>query len=286
MEVASAKVAPRALNEGEAARFDAGAFVPIPAARSNFLAEDELARRDEVSGLRRFAAWREASRALGAESTTVVHYTFGEVDSGDRRITNHSGSAVPRSHGVVIGSAWTEGRWAGKRALEFRSESDRVRLIVPQPQSAVTFLAWVRVESLPRWQNVLLAADSEQTGALHWHITQRGELRIEIARDLGRAKPDWEAVNSAPFVTPERLGQWLLLVSTFDGQTVRHYGNGQFIGSGASFTPPALHIGAAELANWRGGTQRNLAAAVDEFAILSRALGAEEVRAIFQSGRP
>jgi len=92
-------------------------------------------------------------------------------------------------------------------------------------------------------------------------------------------------VNSAPFVTPDRFGQWLLLATTFDGTTIRHYGNGQLIGSGASFTPPELHIGTAELGNWRGGTQRHLAAAMDEFAILSRAMGAEEIRAVYQAGK-
>ena len=72
---------------------------------------------------------------------------------------------------------------------------------------------------------------------------------------------------------------------TFDGKTIRHYANGQPIGSGASFTPPALLIGTAELGNWNGNTRRNLAAAMDEFAILSRVLSAEELSALFGFGR-
>ncbi len=286
VEVASATLAPRALNEGEGVRFERGVLQTIPAARSGFLAEEELARRDSAFARQRLAAWRETSRTLSANPATVVHYTFEESDSPERRVTNQCASASPATHGSIVGSMWTAGRWPGKGALQFRSEGDRVRLIAPQPMHAVTLLAWVRVDSLPRGQNILLAADSEQTGALHWHLTQRGELRLEIARDLGRPRADWEAVNSAPFVTPERFGQWLMLVTTFDGQTIRHYANGQLIGTGASFTPPALHVGTAELGNWNGATKRNLAAAVDEFAILSLALTAEEISARFQTGHP
>jgi len=270
VEVASATLAPRALNEGEAVRFEGGALQAIPAARSGFLAEDELVRRDSEFAQKRFAAWREANGTLGADPATVIHSTFQEGSSQERTITNQSSNASAPTHGSIVGSVWTAGRWPGKGALQFRSEGDRVRFTTVEPMHAVTLLAWVRVDSLPRGQNVLFATDSEQTGALHWHLTHTGALRLEIARDLGRPHADWEAVNSRPFVTPDHFRQWLMLVTTFDGENIRHYGNGHLIGTGASFTPPALLVGTAELGNWSGGTKRNLAAAVDEFAILSQ----------------
>jgi hypothetical protein len=132
----------------------------------------------------------------------------------------------------------------------------------------------------------LLVSDSEQPGSLRWHLTRNGELRLEIARDLGRSYSDWEAVNSRAFVKPDRWGQWLLLATTFDGKTIRHYANGELIGSGASFTPPSLNIGTAELANWRGDVKRNLFAAFDEFAVLSRAMNENELRRMFEAGKP
>jgi hypothetical protein len=93
-------------------------------------------------------------------------------------------------------------------------------------------------------------------------------------------------VESAPVVTPERLGQWLLLATTFDGKTVRHYLNGEAVGELPAFSPVLLVIGAAELGNWAGPTPRFLAASVDEFAVLARTLSAAEVRNIFQRGQP
>lgn len=287
VEVETAHAAPRSLTQGEAVKVEARALQPMPAKREEFLSEAELVRRDASSAQQRVAQWRAASESLDADPACMVHYTFDAPDPAARTITNHTASATPNSHASVVGCRWTgTGRWPGRRALEFRSEGDRLRFHAqpPAPLHAVTLLAWVRVEALPRWQHVLMAVDTEEVGALRWHLTQRGELRLEIARDLGRSEADWEAVNSEPYVTPERLGRWTLLVTTFDGSTIRHYANGQPIGSGASFTPPALQLGTVELGNWRGGTQRQLAAAMDEFAILGRVMSDAEVRALYEAG--
>jgi hypothetical protein len=213
-----------------------------------------------------------------------VHYTFEDADA-PRQALNGAPGATGLSHGSIVGCDRAEGRWPGKSALRFRSEGDRVRLIAPDALKAVTLIAWLRVDALPHWQNALLSADGELPGTLHWHITREGELRLEIARDLGRTHADWEAVNSAPFVTAPAMGRWLMLATTFDGKNIRHYGDGRAIGSGASFTPPAIRIGAAELANWRGDTRRNLPATMDEFLVLPRALSPEEIAAYYELGR-
>ena len=286
VEIASSTQAVRALHEGEAVRIQGGAWQTIPVLRESFLAESELVRRDAAFARERMAAWRESHRMLSADPAAVLHFVSEETDSPESGVMNQAANASPQTRGSIVGGATAEGRWPGKGALQFRSQGDRVRLTAPEPMQAVTLIAWVRVDSLPRAQNVLLAADSEEPGALHWHLTRDGQLRLEIARNLGRPQADWEAVNSAPFVTSERIGQWLMLATTFDGKRISHFGNGRPIGSGASFTPPALHIASAELGNWRGATQRQLTAAMDEFVILSRAMTAEEIQDVFESGKP
>lgn len=286
VEVTAETLAPRALREGEAVRLEHSALQAIPAARSGFLSEGELAKRDSESAKQRLTAWRDSQRALNADPATVIHYTFEDANSPEHRVLNEHANAAPETHGIIVGTERASGRWPGKGALAFRSEGDRVRFTAAQPMQAVTLLAWVRVESLSRGQNALLATDSETPGSIHWHITMRGGLRLEVARNLGHPVADWEAVNSPPFVTPDRLGQWVMLATTFDGRTIRHYGNGQLIGSGASFTPPAIHLGTAELGNWRGQTQRHLNAQMDEFAVLARVMSAEEIRACHETGRP
>ncbi len=286
VEVTATAAPSRKLIGGEAVRVDANALAAIPAARSDFLSEEELARRDEDGARRRFAAWRDASRALSADPATVIHYSLDDTPQSERSVANHAAGATEESHGSIVGCAWIAGRWPGKRALDFRSEGDRIRFTASHSQSAITFLAWVRVEALPHGMHTLLCAEAERPGALRWELTREGRMRLAVGRDLGRARMEWEAVNSEPFVTPERLGQWLLLVTTFDGHVVRHYANGRPIGSGASFTPPALHIGTAEIGNWRGEVRRSFSGTLDEMAILSRVMSEAEVHTAYAAGKP
>ena len=296
MNTTGPTTARQSLNGGEAMRLVSGAWNRAPANRAAFLSEAELARRGDANSAQRLAAWRVASRAWSADGVVddqprvtdfslALHYRFEEA-AAERGLMNSVVSASAESHGSIVGCAWGEGRWPGKRALEFRGEGDRVRLTGPESLLQVTFLAWVRVEALPNGMHALFSAEAERVGALRWELTRTGQLRLNVGRDLGRRRLDWEAVNSEPFVTPERLGQWLLLTTTFDGKTIRHYGNDRLIGTGASFTPPTLHVGTAELGNSPNRDVRQLVGSMDEFAVLSRALSEAEVRDFFEQGKP
>jgi hypothetical protein len=152
--------------------------------------------------------------------------------------------------------------------------------------NGVTLLAWIRVGNLGNGIQSLLSSDLRQVGALRWEIQQGGEMRLAVGRDLGHRPLDWETVLSSPFITRERFGQWVLVATTFDGTTVRHYGNGRLIGTGASFQPPALLLGPASICNWSGQSLRHLSADVDEFAVLSRVMSAQEIHDFYERGKP
>ena len=64
------------------------------------------------------------------------------------------------------------------------------------------------------------------------------------------------------------------------------WSNDRLIGTGASFTPPTLHVGTAELGNSPNRDVRQLVGSMDEFAVLSRALSEAEVRDFFEQGKP
>jgi hypothetical protein len=285
----------RSLNTGEAVRIEHDATVAMASDRSAFLLEDELAQRETAAQQVRLNQWRVASRSLRSDPAIVLHYSFedgpvsptGRVTAEiDTTANDQSALGLSTTNGSVVGCEWVTGRWDKKLALQFRRESDRVRFNVANPLREVTLLAWIRVDALPHGMNALMSADDEQVGALLWELTSNGRLRLEIGRDLGRKKLDWESINSEPVVTPDRFGQWLLLATTFDGSTIRHFVNGKPCGKGASFRPPALHIGTAELANWRGRVLRHFVGAMDEFAILNRVMSEAEQRDYFERGQP
>ena len=278
------------VESGEAIRFGTEKTAVFDADRSAFLIEDELIEQSRLADARRLSNWRDASIALSDDSANLYHLRFDApvdaVSTSTRAIVNSANGSEPNSGGTLVGSARVNGRWHGKSGILFRGPGDRIRMTVSQPMKVVTLLAWVNVQSLPRWQNTLLSADSDIPGSIQWQLTKRGQLRLAIARDLGRPESDWEAVESQPFFTEDRQHRWLLLATTFDGATIRHYADGRFVGSGASFTPESLHIGTAEIGNWIGETRRELHAVLDEFVVLNRVLSEEEISEIYQYGKP
>ena len=299
---ADAPTSTRALNAGEGVRADAGAWREIPAKRTAFLDATELARRDSTQARARYAAWRNASASLGSDPAAIVHFTFEDQPASDRVLTNRAATAPDSTHGSIVGCEWVEGRWPGKRALEFRGEGDRVRLDVETPLPAVSYLAWVRVEALPHQTHSLFAAETERPGALRWTLTGRGDLRIGVARESGRPEANWEALNSAGAITPARFGQWVMLASVFDGKRMSHYVDGRLVASAGAAGPVPLVIGPVELGNWgvtrshpefqwvknRGADffARGFHGRIDEFALLSRALTADEIHHLYEVGRP
>lgn len=277
---------PRSILGGEAVRLDTGIVRSIPANRKGFLDEAELAHRDELASQRRVAEWRTAAHALSRDPATALHFDFETPSSADRTLRNLAANASADSVGSIVGCERADGRWIGKKALQFRNEGDRLRLSTAAPLRQVTLLAWIRIDDLPHALHSLLTADAEQTGALRWELWNSGRLRLEIGRDLGRRKLDWEAVDGEPVLTADRFGQWCMVATTFDGRTVRHYCNGRPCGSGASFEPPSLQIGAADLGNYHGPQRRNFVGKIDEFVVLGRVLSPAELIAYYEHGKP
>ncbi len=279
----------RDVETGEAIRLGSENLEVFDADRSAFLVEDELIQQSRLASERRLDQWRNASGALSSDPATLYHLRLDgshETTGTTRVLVNSAMGSDPSSGGSLVGSQRVAGRWHGKSGVSFGGPGDRIRLTISQPMKVVTLLAWANVQSLSRWQNSLLSADSETPGSIHWQLTKRGQLRLAIARDLGGAQSDWEAVESQPFLTEGHYRQWMLLATTFDGTTIRHYANGRQVGTGASFTPDALHIGTAEIGNWLGDTRRELHAILDEFVVLNRVLREEEIVEIHRYGKP
>ena len=286
VEVASGSLELRSLKAGEAVCLESNTLKSIEATPTAFLTEAELARRGEAGAEEHFTAWQNLSGALSADPATLLYYNFEDHSPDWHTLTNLANAAEPGTQGSIEGCIWTSGRLPGKHALNFRGKSNRVRLSVPQTMRQVTLIAWVRVDGLTREFHPLLCPDASQSGSLRWELTESGRLRFSIGTDLGRSAIDWSAVESESLMTPDRLGQWVMLVSTFDGSRVRHYCNGSQVGSGAAECPDPLMIGAADIGDSQAVNLRHFLGAMDEFAVLGRAVSAKEIRDLYEQGKP
>jgi hypothetical protein len=290
----SIKVMGYALEEGLAARIDrSGAVRLIEAEQESFYSTIDLRAKSAAAGARRHDQWRSACKRLGTDASLVLHYDFENVSPSGWELRNLRKSISDLSDATIVGCQWTDGRWPEKRALEFQSVSDRVRLTVPGEFDALTLTAWVCIKGLDRKINSLFMSDGFEAGTLHWVIRRDGALGMTV---IGANPRDHQIIASPRVITLDQFGTWLHLAVSVDSSSkqVVHYINGSPVSRSALKIAPPFKIGPAEVGNWnaKGFPEndpfmiRNFSGAMDELAVFSRALNDSEIRALYSAGRP
>lgn len=244
----------------------------------------DLAVEDRKSKLQE---WNRMRQKFSSDPDTLIFFDFENQKPWDRQLTNKAASGP---HAAIIGAQWTEGRWSGKGALEFKRITDRVRLEIPGEFDALTYSAWVRIEGLDRWLSSLMLTDGFENGEVHWQISDLGEVIAGIKtprRDPNSMSPS--------IIQPEDLGRWIHIVTTLDREARRviHYIDGEAVIQDERTDLPPLRIGAAEIGNWQPKVVgekspnpiRSLNGRLDEFMVLKRALTAPEVAALYEAGK-
>jgi hypothetical protein len=290
-----AATAPQALKTGQGVRLEkadeARSIKSNPAA---FPSAQRLAERLQAERERRQQEWLEASKELRRDPGLLVYYPFQDEEPWSRTLLDRAEVRQGQGahDGTIVGCTWATGRWPGKKGLEFKQVSDRVRLHVPGEFEALTLMAWVRVDALPNRFNSLFMTDSWDDFEPHWHISNDGKLELGVQ---GPERKRGVHYYTPVVFTPDRLGQWTHLAVVYDraGGQVVHYVNGKVV------APPeglqldvALCIGNAEIGNWNVTTRRHnhpvryFTGCVDEFLLFARALSEAEVEKLYTKGRP
>jgi hypothetical protein len=282
----------QALTTGQGVRVDGQnvphAVVPTPA---EFPTAQDLTGQTERAFRQRQATWAEASAGLRRDPSLAVYFPFEAAQPWTRTLTDQAANRKNPKDGAIVGCGWTDGRWPGKRGLEFKQVSDRVRLTVPGQLDSVSLAAWVRVDALPNQNNSLFMADKWSTGQFHWQIGRDGTLILGIRYPPDTTNAHYRAIGA---FTPDRLGQWTFLAVVYDrdGGRVTHYLDGLPVAREAILEDIALRIGNAELGNWNNGTFkgkdliRYLSGCMDEFMLFTRALDDADIARLYQVGRP
>lgn len=265
----------------------------IEAGPAGFASLFDLQAKSLAAEARRYDQWRAASELLDDDPSLLVHLDFETGAASDWRLRNlgrRSGS-VPDA--TIVGCQAINGRWPEKRALEFQSVNDRVRLSVPGEFESLTLAAWVRVQGLDREINSLFMSDGFLPGTLHWLIRNDGVLGLTV---IGADPRDHQIVASPPVLTLDQFGLWLHLAVVLDGDAKRvtHFVNGRPVGERVLRIDPPFRIGATELGNWNAkgfpGSDpfliRNFSGAMDEFLLFGRALEAGEIHELYADGEP
>lgn len=265
----------------------------ITADRTAFASLFDLQAKSSDAAVLRHEEWRAASHRLDEDPSLLLHFDFDASDPTDYRLLNTSKRAGAVPDATIVGCKWIEGRWPGKRALEFGGVSDRVRLSIPGDYESLTLAAWVRVQGLDRRVNSLFMSDGFIPGTLHWLILNDGAPTVTV---VAPPRKPVQIVTGPPVVTLDKFGMWQHVAVVVDGRNgeVVHYFNGRTVSETPLRIKPPFRIGAAELGNWnpngfKGDESlmiRNFSGAMDEFCLFGRALPADEIRALYSQGKP
>jgi hypothetical protein len=256
---------------------------------------DEQARDQNSERLKR---WQDFSRRLRQDKRLIAYYALDQPQRWQRTLKNSAEATSDDLDGAIVGAKRVAGRWPGKGALELKQPGDRVRVNIPGEFRSLSFACWVRIDSLDRWYNSLFLTDNYQRGEPHWQILDSGQLFFSVRVSQQKGGQEHRVVLSPPFWSPTLSGKWLHLATTYDvdAKTTTHYLNGrQLIAESIPLHQlvETTRIGMASIGNWSMPTRpdsnfaiRNLNGRIDEFAIFSAALSAEEVAEMYESGKP
>lgn len=293
----------RRLDKGEALRWFAdGQHVPIDANPEAFVGGVRFQEQLADSRQAKRARWQQFSDAMQRDPRLIAFYQVGASTAWSRRLPNRA-TAGAAGEGAVVAATRSTDRWGQPDgALDFSPTGSRVRVSVPGEYHSLTLLCWVKINSLDRWYNSLFLTDGHEIHEPHWQIMDDGRLFFSVKkRDVfDRSKGEWDKhiYYSEPFWNSTLSGQWLMIATVYDpdARLVTHYLNGQLLSQEAipeEYLVERIHIGNASLCNWGLPTRedphfavRNLNGSMDEFALFSAALSADEIQELYEHGKP
>ena len=281
----------------------------IPVRREDFPNEKALAQQAVINSTLRLKEWSKLNEVWAQDPCTLALYTFEEESELSPSVRNRSTLSSMPTSATIVGAGWTEGRWRGKRALEFRSLGDRLRFSIPGSYEKISLSAWVRVDSLPNDYHSLLLPSRYYHGNFHWNIERGGEMRLtQVITDKHEAAIKdaywWNGPVSGKGMNALDFGRWMHLITTYDSITglVSHFRDGQMVGQGSFVKPGSVVFGEMEFGNWGADATsagniwpkeqnashriRNFVGRLDHLWLSSRILGSEEIKQLYQVGRP
>jgi len=251
-----------------------------------FMGKAELAYRSMEESQRRHSAWVQMSQEIAQNPKTRLYFTFDNQDDWSRVLLDARTSSQAPSNGAVIGCKWEEGRWAGKGALAFKRDNDRVRLNLPGQLSSATLAAWIKIDALPQSIAPIICAEPLSLGAACWSINKQGQLALRVKSAKG-----FNLYESAVAFGKERVGRWTHVATTLNSESkiIRHYVNGRSFSHEKMVNLVPLSFEKSLLGHSYDMPKKDgiaLRGSIDEFVLFEEAYQEEEIRRIYEIGRP
>lgn len=216
--------------------------------------------------------------ALNDDDALMLYFTFDDDEGG--KVTDVSGNNI---EGVFNAAVWTaDGKLGGAVHLESSDQFVEVDAVPELDITAeLTIQAWFFPEESQGDSNLMGRRTGANVGGycLQWSAQFTGAPQIETWINIG----GWQGSRNKQTIEPE-LEAWNHVSSTYDGDMIRQYINGEL---DVAFAPPNGEINSIEEVFRIGHAQTGLegmVGRVDEVAIYNRALTADEINQDMENG--
>jgi hypothetical protein len=275
--------APLALCKGEAVVCEGAKFTPQVASRSDFptLQPPPPAPRDPS-----YQRWLYVSQELQKRPDLLAYYDF-QPDPSNPTVLLNRASTGAALNGEIQNATWVDGRFPGKSALEFTAKDTGVRINIPAEYRQMTLIAWINSKQFANKYNCILFSDGwNQAQKLHWQIRNNGQFEFSVYGLKGYSFTEGTFPEDC-------LGRWCMVAGVIEApdQSIL-YLNGEFFEKLVSKQMPPAKIGWAMIGGWNDtdSPDKNdtcsLSGRMDELMIFQTALTADEIKRIYEAGKP
>jgi len=273
---------------GEAIYLDSfGILTPLDMPLGTFAGSADLASRSLEVANRKRSAWAKMSKELANNENTLLYYDFNCKASWSRILKDETQRNNGSGDGAVIGCQWSEGRWPGKGALQFSKNNDRVCLNINKSLKQATLVAWLKLDSLSTEGAPIVFSQPNFRGALGWSVSSLGKLVLEI-----NSGAQVEKYESAVAFSPDRIGKWVHLATSFDGEKkwITHFVNGRSFSRERVSLAKAISLRKGLIGHYQAFPNHNpnfsMKGSIDEFAIFDSVWDESDIRKLFEVGNP
>ena len=253
--------------------------------RDDFVTFESIAELSNKFSQVKLKNWHNYADKIRQREDVILFYSFEKENNWSRTLKNESINQQDGLDGAIVGCRWSQGRWPGKGALDFKSTGDRIKLNIPGTYDDITFSCWVKVESFDRWLSSLLLTDDYNAGELHWQLSDSGEIILGANSNGNTFSP--------PVIAPKDLGRWIHIATVYNSKKkeIVHYLNGTPVVKDTIKKLSKIKLGKSDIGNWTTKNKnhhhiRSLNGRLDEFIIFSSPLSDSDISSLYRLGLP
>jgi hypothetical protein len=285
---------PVALGEGEAVVCENRNFTPLVAQRTSFPTLKPLPPPPPDVPFQR---WLSFSQDVRKRKDLLTYYDF-QPDENDSKVLVNRAQTGAELNGKLEGATWVDGRFPGKKALEFKKPGDGVHINIPQELTALTFIAWINVDTgTNRRMGLLMSDEWTKPLSTRWFMDINRTLKLSVQNEQGdsaNGRLGRSSIRTWRF-PEDQNNHWCMVAVVYapNGRQVRHFLNGAFVDGQSGNAPAIFKIGSAMIGtgnsegqNTQAPEDQTLNGRMDELMIFSKWLSSEQIRTIYEAGKP